>query len=569
VTVAGTLERLAGGLGNALDERLGVAGSLRRNARKVFPDHWSFMLGEVALYSFIVLLLSGTFLALFFHPSQREVTYDGGYVPLHGVHMSEAFASTLRISFDVRGGLVIRQVHHWAALIFVAAIVVHLLRVFFTGAFRKPREVNWVIGTVLLTLAIVEGFAGYSLPDDLLSGTGLRIAEGVLLAIPVVGTYLAFFLFGGQFPGEDLVARLYTVHVLLIPGILLALITAHLMILWHQKHTQYPLPGRTETNVVGYPLMPVYIAKAGGFFFIVSGVIALLSAFVQINPVWLFGPYVPDAVSAGSQPDWYMGFLEGALRLFPRMETRAFGFTVSWNVLIPAVVVPGLMFSALGAYPFIEQWATGDRREHHLLDRPHNVPTRTGLGVMALSFYLILLAAGANDILAIAFHLSINAITDVFRLLIVIVPPISYEVTKRICLGLQWRDRETVLHGRETGILLRLPNGGVVELLEPLADTERLLLTGYECPRPITAEPVRPGTSRWRGVPGQLRAKVSRVYFEDCVPPPTPEELQELEGRRRTDSSPSSVGTALPSGRPPRREENQPYSHRGDPGRPL
>jgi ubiquinol-cytochrome c reductase cytochrome b subunit len=262
---------------------------------------------------------------------------------------------------------------------------VHLLRVFFTGAFRKPREVNWVIGTVLLTLAIVEGFAGYSLPDDLLSGTGLRIAEGVLLAIPVVGTYLAFFLFGGQFPGEDLVARLYTVHVLLIPGILLALITAHLMILWHQKHTQYPLPGRTETNDVGYPLMPVYIAKAGGFFFIVSGVIALLSAFVQINPVWLFGPYVPDAVSAGSQPDWYMGFLEGALRLFPRMETRAFGFTVSWNVLIPAVVVPGLMFSALGAYPFIAQRAhshgsgrhgalllphpAGRRRERHPGDR--------------------------------------------------------------------------------------------------------------------------------------------------------------------------------------------------------
>jgi quinol---cytochrome-c reductase cytochrome b subunit len=288
--------------------------------------------------------------------------------------MSEAYASTLGISFDVRAGLVIRQIHHWAALLFVSAIVVHLLRVFFTGAFRKPRELNWIIGTVLLTLAILEGFAGYSLPDDLLSGTGLRIAEGVLLSIPVVGTYLSFFTFGGEFPGEDFIPRLYTIHVLLIPGIFLALITAHLMTVWHQQHTQYPLPGRTETNVVGYPFFPVYVAKAGGFFFVVSGVTALLSAAAQINPVWLFGPYNPAQVTAGSQPDWYMGFLEGALRLFPRLETRALGFTLSWNVFVPAVVIPGLMFTALGAYPFIEQWATGDRRHHHVLDRPRNVP---------------------------------------------------------------------------------------------------------------------------------------------------------------------------------------------------
>ncbi len=531
--------RAAGGLANALDERFGVAGFARRTARKVFPDHWSFMMGEIALYSFLVLLLSGTYLALFFKPSQREVTYNGSYVPLHGLTMSEAYASTLHISFEVRGGLVMRQVHHWAALIFVAAIIVHLFRVFFTGAFRKPRELNWIIGTVLLVLAIVEGFAGYSLPDDLLSGSGLRIAEGVLLAIPVVGTYLTFLIFGGQFPGEDFIARLYVVHILLIPGVFLALITVHLMSVWSQKHTQYPGPGRTENNVVGYPFLPVYIAKAGGFFFIVAGVIGLLSALVQINPVWLFGPYAPDTVSAGSQPDWYMGFLEGALRLFPSLETHAFGFTLSWNVFIPAVIVPGLLFTILGVYPFIEQWATGDRREHHLLDRPRNVPVRTGLGVMAISFYVILLAAGANDILAIAFHLSINAITETFRVLIFIVPPLAYEVTKRICLGLQLRDRETVLHGRETGILLRLPGGGVVELLEPLPDREILLLSRYECPHLVDVAPN--GLSGWRAAARRLQARLSRVYFEECLAPPTPEELRELEQPGVDDDASSGI----------------------------
>jgi ubiquinol-cytochrome c reductase cytochrome b subunit len=232
------LEKTGGKIANDIDERFGSANFVRRSARKVFPDHWSFMLGEIALYSFIILLLTGTFLALWFKPSQGQVVYDGSYVPLHGLKMSEAYASTLHISFDVRGGLIIRQIHHWAALIFVAAMIVHSARVFFTGAFRKPRETNWLIGVGLISLSIIEGLLGYSLPDDLLSGTGFRIAEGVLLGIPVVGTYLSFFLFGGQFPGEDLIPRLYTMHVLLLPGIFLALITVHVMLVWSQKHTQ-------------------------------------------------------------------------------------------------------------------------------------------------------------------------------------------------------------------------------------------------------------------------------------------------------------------------------------------
>ncbi|MTB10437.1 MAG: ubiquinol-cytochrome c reductase cytochrome b subunit, partial [Actinobacteria bacterium] len=350
-----------------IDDRLASASFTKRLLDKVFPDHWSFMLGEIALYSFIILLLSGTYLTLWFNPSMTEIIYNGSYVPLKGVKMSEAYSSTLAISFDVRGGLLMRQIHHWAALFFVAAVSVHLLRVFFTGAFRKPREINWVIGTLLLVLALLEGFAGYSLPDDLLSGTGLRIAEGIIQAIPLVGTYVAMFLFGGEFPGTDFMPRLYSIHILLIPGILLGLITVHLIMVFYQKHTQFPGPGRTESNVVGFRLFPIYMAKAGGFFFVVFGITVLIAALVTINPVWMYGPYTPSQVTAGSQPDWYIGWLDGAVRLTPNWETNILGHTLSWNILIPALIVPGIMFTALGLYPWIEAWATGDKREHHLL----------------------------------------------------------------------------------------------------------------------------------------------------------------------------------------------------------
>ncbi len=527
-----TLEERAGNIANEIDERFGTAKFVRRSARKVFPDHWSFMLGEIALYSFIILLLTGTFLSLWFRPSQGQVVYDGSYVPLHGLQMSEAYSSTLHISFDVRGGLIMRQIHHWAALIFVAAMIVHSARVFFTGAFRKPRETNWFIGVALISLAIIEGLLGYSLPDDLLSGTGFRIAEGVLLGIPVVGTYLSFFLFGGEFPGEDLIPRIYTMHVLLLPGIFLALITVHVMLVWYQKHTHYPGPGRTEKNSVGYPFFPVYTAKAGGFFFITFGVTTLLSAFATINPIWLFGPYTPTQVSAGSQPDFYMGFLEGILRMFPNWEITAWGYTLSLNVLVPTLIIPGVLFTLMAIYPMLERWVTGDNREHHVLDRPRNAPTRTGLGVMSIVTWLMLLAAGANDILAITFHLSINSITNFFRISIFIIPPISYVVTKRICLGLQRRDRDLVLHGRETGRIVRLPNGEMIEVHEPISEADLYTLTQHEPRHPVELEPVTDsnGIPRRSILSSKIRARVSRFYFEDTVNPPTPAEVHELEG---------------------------------------
>lgn len=522
-------EVIAGSVANYVDERTGAAAWMKKNLTKVFPDHWSFMLGEIALYSFIILLLSGTFLTFWFDPSQREVIYDGSYEPLSGLKMSAAYASTLDISFEVRGGLLMRQVHHWAALLFMASMVAHLLRVFFTGAFRKPREFNWLIGVGLVTLGIVEGFLGYSLPDDLLSGTGIRIAEAIIQALPVVGSYLAYFAFGGAFPGEAFIPRIYTVHVLLLPGAFLALITAHLMLVWYQKHTQYPGPGRTEKNVVGYPLMPVYMAKAGGFFFIVYGVVAFISAVASINPIWLYGPYTPGQISAGSQPDWYMGWLDGLVRMAPPLETQAFGHTISWNILIPGLIIPGILFTGMALYPFIESWITGDKREHHLLDRPRNVPNRTAIGVMSLTFILVTLINGGNDIIAQQFDLTINQIMWFSRIGVLVLPPIAFVITKRICLSLQRADRDLVLHGRETGQLLRLPHGEFVEVHEPISAEQAWILTSHEQNAPLVIEDVDSrGVRRGNALRNKLRARMSQAHAV-AAPKVDQQDLKEIE----------------------------------------
>lgn len=470
-------ERLSGWL----DGRLGTRMFGAKYLRKVFPDHWSFLLGEICLYSFVVLILTGVWLTLFFHPSMNEVTYHGSYTPLNGVRMSEAYASTLDISFDVRGGLLIRQLHHWSALIFVAAMLTHMMRHFFTGSFRRPREVNWLFGWALLFLGLFEGLFGYSLPDDLLSGTGMRFVYGATVSVPIVGTYLALFLFGGEFPGHDIVARFYSLHILVIPGIMAALVVAHLILVVYHKHTQFAGPGKTERNVVGTPFFPVYLAKAGGFFFLVFGALTLIAAVASVNPVWSYGPYRADQVSTGAQPDWYLGFAEGLVRVMPGWEVTLWGHTLVLGVLIPVLVFP-LLLVFIGVYPFLEARITKDRREHHLLDRPRNRPVRTAIGASWISLYLILLAGGGNDIVATRLHLSINTVTWAVRIGMFVVPAVVFVATRRICLGLQLRDRELVLHGRETGVIKRLPHGEYVEVHQPLDQAELHTLTAHERP---------------------------------------------------------------------------------------
>ncbi|WP_432190640.1 cytochrome bc1 complex cytochrome b subunit [Streptomyces sp. Tue6028] len=518
-------ERLA----DWVDSRLGLYTIAKANMRKIFPDHWSFMLGEVCLWSFVVLLLTGIYLTAFFHPSMNEVIYNGSYKPLNGIAMSEAYSSTLHISFDVRGGLLIRQMHHWAALVFLAGMLVHMMRHFFTGSFRKPREVNWIFGWILLVLGMFEGFVGYSLPDDLLSGTGLRFLEGAILSVPIVGTYLSMFLFGGEFPSTEIVSRFYSVHILLFPALFVALIVVHLILLVYHKHTQWPGPGKTNRNVVGMPFLPVYVAKATGFFFLVSSVLAILSAIASINPVWTYGPYRPDQVSTDAQPDWYMGFAEGLIRIMPGWEINVAGHTLVLGVLIPLIVFPIVML-AIGLYPFFEGWLTGDKREHHLLDRPRNRPVRTGFGVAWLSVYFILLAGGGNDLFATSFHLSINAFTWVTRVALFVVPVAAFLITKRICLGLQLRDKEKVLHGKETGIIRRLPHGEYVEVHKPLDPAELHILTAHEQYQPLDPGPQMDAN----GVPRKLshrervKARLVRGYFgpSSQVIKPTREEVQ-------------------------------------------
>lgn len=514
------------------DGRLGVYGAAKKNLRKVFPDHWSFLLGEIALYSFIIILLTGVYLTMFFKPSMAEVHYHGSYVPMQGVLMSEAYASTLDISFDVRGGLLMRQIHHWAALIFLVAMFVHMMRVFFTGAFRKPRELNWLFGFLLFVLGMFTGFTGYSLPDDLLSGTGVRFMEGAILAVPLVGTYLAMFLYGGEFPGTDIIPRFFTFHVLLLPGIMLGLVVAHLILVFYHKHTQYPGPGRTNKNVVGFPLMPIYMAKAGGFFFLVFGVIAIISATFSINPVWVLGPYRPDLVSTNAQPDWYMGFSEGLIRVMPGWEwVIPTGHTINFGVFVPLMVFP-LVLAAIAVYPFFESWVTKDNREHHLLDRPRNAPTRTGFGAAWISWYFVMLVGGGNDLWAIHFNLSINAITWFVRIGFFLVPVVVFVITRRICLGLQRRDREKVLHGRETGVIKRLPHGEFVEVHEPLPAEQLHLLTQHDQHRPaeLPAATDENGVRRTVGPVEKLRIKLNRGYYGPAgqVPKPTQKEYKEI-----------------------------------------
>ena len=518
-----------GGVAGWIDDRTGAAKGIGYLMKKVFPDHWSFMLGEIAMYSMIVCMLTGVFLTFWFDPSMAHTTYEGSYAPLKGVGMSRAYASTLDISFDVKGGLLIRQIHHWSALLFIVALSVHMLRVFFTGAFRKPRELNWVIGCVLSLLALVEGFAGYSLPDDLLSGTGLRAAQGFMVAAPVIGSYLSYALFGGTFPGDDIIPRLYSVHILLLPALLIALFTVHIVLVALQKHTQYPGPGKTNDNVVGFPVMPVYAAKAGGFFFIVFGGIALISALGQINAVWVHGPYEPNATTAGAQPDWYMGFPDGALRLLPGgMEFETFGFTWAWPVIVGALLVIPAFYGGMIAYPFIEAWVTGDKREHHLLDRPRNAPTRTAFGMAALTLYGVLMFAASNDIIAIKFGMSINDITQILRVLTFVGPVIAFWATRRICLSLQRHDRDLVLHGRETGRIQRGAGGDFHEVHEPLDEYTRWTLVQHEAPAPLELESATDanGVDKKGARKRKLRAKLHDFYFGGAVQPVTPAELE-------------------------------------------
>ena len=472
-------------IGNNIDSRYTAAAGIRRQINKVFPTHWSFMLGEIALYSFLILLLTGVYLTLFFDPSITKVIYDGAYLPLNGVEMSRAYETALNLSFEVRGGLFIRQMHHWAALMFMVSMTVHMLRIFFTGAFRRPREANWIIGCVLLLLGMAEGFMGYSLPDDLLSGVGLRIMSAIIVGLPIIGTWMHWLIFGGDFPSELMLDRFYIAHVLIIPGIILGLIAAHLALVWYQKHTQFPGPGRTETNVVGVRILPVFAVKSVAFGLITFGALAFMAGAFQINAIWNLGPYNLAQVSAGSQPDIYMLWTDGLARVMPAWELYLGHYTVPGAFWV--AMLAGLMVVLLIAYPFIEAKITGDTAHHNLLQRPRDVPVRTSLGMMGIAFYFLVTLSGGNDLFAYHFGVSLNAMTWVGRIGLIVLPPLAYFVTYRICIGLQRSDREVLEHGIETGVIKMMPNGAFVEIHQPLGEVDE---HGHPVPLPYAGAQV-------------------------------------------------------------------------------
>jgi ubiquinol-cytochrome c reductase cytochrome b subunit len=428
----------------------------------VFPDHWSFLLGQVALFSFVVIVLTGIYLTFFFTPDTRQTVYNGPYAPLHGARVSATFDSVMRLSFEVRAGLLMRQAHHWAALVFVAAIVVHLCRVFFTGAFRRPRQLNYLIGFVLLILALADGLTGYTLPDDLLSGISLRIIYSAALGIPVIGTWVAYLIFGGEYPTADLISRLYIFHVVLVPALLTGALVLHLALVVRQRHTQFPGPGRTNSNVVGTRLWPVQAFKYLALLLLTAAVLALLGGLAQINPVWQYGPYNPAAVTSPAQPDWYNGWLDGILRLAPPWDFHVFGYTVS-ELFLPGLVVPALLLGLVAVWPFIEVRLSKDRREHHLLDRPRDVPFRTATGVAGLSIFFVLFLAGANDLIAAFLTVPVETVSRILQVLLIAAPVVCWPTTYYICTKL----RDTGIHPGQpsAGLLLRRTASGSYETI--------------------------------------------------------------------------------------------------------
>jgi len=402
--------------------------------------------GRIAGYSFAVAVVTGVLLLPFFRPSMAALVYHGSYRVLDGVTMSRAYQSVLATSFDVRGGLLIRQVHHWSADVFVAAVCLRLLRVFFRGRFCGRALPGWLIWVGLLPLGMLAAYTGTILPDDMLSGGSLSVLTGVLLSVPVIGTHLVFAIFGGAPPGQQIIGRDYWVHILVLPALAGALLLAG-----------FRPPLRWPRRVRPDPLL-----------LFTCGVLVLLGTLAQINPVWLIGPYQPGSISAGAVPDWYMGFLDGALRIMPAWQLSIAGHPLALGVLVPALLLPGAFFTLLAAYPLLGRRLPGGQDPHHVLDRPRDAATRTGLGAAGITFYGLLWAAAANDQIAYHLHLDLFAVTWVFRIAVLAGPLLAYTLTQRICLGLTARERAEAEHGRPTGRIVMSPDGGFTAITEPV-----------------------------------------------------------------------------------------------------
>lgn len=409
---------------DALDSRMKLKGPTRATANKVFPANWSFLLGEVATIAFGILVATGIFLTLFYRASTDPTIYSGTNEFFDGATVPAAFESIIRLSDDVPGGLFVRRVHRAASHLFIATIVMHMLRIIMTGAFRKPRELNYHLGIGLLTVALGEGFLGYSLPYDSLAGTGIRVAYSIVLSIPYIGENVAFWIFGGEFPTGDIIPRFHALHVFVLPLVLTGMIALHVMILVRQKHTQMPKPEIDgHTYIVGKPLWPSQFAESTTLFLWVGGLLALGATLIPWSDVELLGPYVAGEVGNNAQPDWFLFWTDGLLRALPPFEFRILGATIN-TVFVAGAVIPGLMFGLLFAYPFIERKVYGLTGDWHVLTNPLDIPLRAAMVMGTFSFVLLASANATNDILSRMFGVPIENLVFAFRLSMVVLPPL-------------------------------------------------------------------------------------------------------------------------------------------------
>ena len=418
-----------------LDKRLKLRAPGRKVANKVFPHHWSFLLGEIALVAFIVLVLTGIFLTMFYRPTTDPTIYTGTNEVFSGQELPAAFESIVRLSYDVPGGLLFRRLHRAAAHLFVATIILHLLRVLLTGAFRRPREINYHVGVVLLLLSFATGFTGYSLPYDALAGTGIRVAYSMALSIPYIGDNVTFWIFGGQFPTGDVIPRFFVLHVLILPLLIMGLIGAHLSLLTRQRHTQFPRRNIDGHRwIVGKPLWPSQFAETTTLTLWVGGVLAASAVLVPWSDIMLQGPYRAGEVGNNAQPDWYMFFLEGALRIFPALEFSILGMTVS-GPFFAGAVIPGLVIGFLIGYPFLERKVYRLEGDWHVLQNPLDVPLRAAFVTGTFVFLLLMSAAATNDILSRLTGIPVEVWTIIFQVACIVVPPVlaafMYWLSKR------------------------------------------------------------------------------------------------------------------------------------------
>ncbi len=422
-----------------VDERLGAARGLRFLMDYVFPDHWSFLLGEIALYSFVVLIATGTFLALFFNADTTQVVYHGA-TGRSTVRTSRALTPRrLHISFDVSGGLLIRQAHHWAALVFVAAITLHLLRIVFTGAFRKPRDINYFIGVTLLGARDPRGVRRLLAARRPALWDGTRDRLGGRDVDPLDRRPARHRSVGRAVPGVERV-RVAAVH---------------------RARVRHPRdPRRADRRAPGDHHAPAPLAvprtrpprgqrgrhsDVAGLRAALTrpvrrrrGVLVLMGGLIQINPVWLWGPYHPYIGTNGAQPDWYLGWLIGALRIMPNLEIHLFGHTLVPNPFFGGVLFPAIVFGLLYALPWLDRRfvSTATAAATTCSSARATTRARSALAAAVLSAVAVVFAAGSADRLFFQFGFGYEGAIWFFRGAFLVVPVVVYMLTKRVCVEL-------------------------------------------------------------------------------------------------------------------------------------